>query len=485
MASFPARSCTFFRVGPAELAKPQCFAVKRGEVSETRWDADLHHPDYSRLIGRVNALPDTALISEIIGSPLTSGFAAGQENRAQPGEDSVPQIRPTQILLDGEIDLSEAYGIRVQDVSDRNYIRHGEVLFNNTNSTALVGKSAVFRESVPAVCSNHVTRLRLREGIEPEFVEMVLNWLQQSGYFARLCTNFNNQAGVNTETLSNVRIPFPTASKRKELVTRMLSGRSERKEKLVGAEALLVGLDGVVMDALGLVALPQDSRRAFAVRHQVTQQRFDSHFHSPEFARVQQMLSQTKCEPLGSITAFSKETWRPQDHDQPTFRYIEIAMVDPKTGEAHWNNVPTDEAPSRARMRIRADDLIVSLTRPHHGSIAHLGPEFEGCVASTGFAVIRDVASHVHRDYLWCVLRARMCLSQMIQRSSGGNYPAITEAELRNILVPVPDQNTQYNVAAEAVRRLEEARRLRAEAEGDWEKVKRWFGAQLIGMISL
>ena len=458
--------------------------MKRGQIAETRWDADLHHPEYARLLVGVNGLPDTAMISEIIASPLRSGFAAGLEDRAQPGEDSVPQVQPTQILPDGEIDLSEAYGIRAEDISGRNYIRPGEVLFNNTNSTALVGKSAVFRESVPAVCSNHVTRLSLCEGIEPEFVEMVFNWLQQRGYFARLCTNFNNQAGVNTETLSSVRIPFPPAPRREELVTRMLSARSQRKEKLAEAEELMAGLDEVVTDALGLVAPPPDSRRVFAVRRQVTQQRFDSHFHSPEFARVQQMLSQTRCETLGSIAAFSKETWKPQGHEQPTFRYIEIAQVDSKTGEASWNDVPTDEAPSRARMRIRSDDLIVSLTRPHHGSIAHLGPAFEGCVASTGFAVIRDVAAHVRRDYLWCVLRTRMCLSQMLQRASGGNYPAITEAELRNIMVPIPDQNTQYYVAAEGVRRVVESRRLRAGAESDWQDAKWWFEGQLIGMTS-
>ena len=466
------------------MVKPECFAVKWGEIAEARWDPDLYHPEYSRLLCGVNALPDTAMISEIIASPLTSGFAAGQGNRAQPGEDSVPQIRPTQILLDGEIDLSEAYGIRVQDISDRHYIQHGEVLFNNTNSTALVGKSAVFRESVPTVCSNHVTRLRLRAGIVPEYVEMVFNWMQQKGYFARLCTNFNNQAGVNTETLANVRIPVPPGSRREEMVARMLSARSARREKLAEAETLIIGLDEVVMDALGLVAPPLDSRQVFAVRHQVTQLRLDPHFHSPEFARVQQMLSQVKCETLGSIASFSKETWRPQDHDQPTFRYIEISTVDPKTGEADWNTVPTDEAPSRARMRIRADDLVISLTRPHHGSIAHLGPAFEGCVGSTGFAVIRDVADYAHRDYLWCVLRTRMCLSQMLQRASGGNYPAITEAELRNILVPIPDQNTQYNVAAEAVRCLDEARLLRAEADGDQQEAKQWFEGQLMGMTS-
>ena len=135
MAEISAGSHPFFRISPAEIGKAQCFAVKRGKVAGTRYDIDFHHPEYASLLRHINALPNTALISEIISSPLTSGFAAGKGSRAQPGEKSVPQIRPTQILLDGEIDLSDAYGIRIEDISDRHYLQKGEVLLNNTNST--------------------------------------------------------------------------------------------------------------------------------------------------------------------------------------------------------------------------------------------------------------------------------------------------------------------------------------------------------------
>ena len=480
MAGVPAGPDTFFRVGPAEPSKAQCFAVKRGIVHGTRFDADVYHPEYFSLSRRINELSNTAVISEIVSHPLVSGFAAGKDSRAQFGEDSVPQIRPTQILPDGEIELFDAYGIPIGDISDRDYVQDGEVLFNNTNSTALVGKSAVFREAVPAVCSNHVTRLRLRNGIEPEFVAAVLNMLQERRYFARLCTNFNNQAGVNTEVLANVRIPLPPSSERIKLVADMETARVERRAKLAEADALLAGLDDFLLDALGIRLPREDDRRAFAVRRLVAQQRFDPHFHSPKFAQIQEMLSNTQCVSLGSITGFSKEVWRPQNHEQLEFRYIEIGAVDPKTGRANWSEVPTDEAPSRAKMAIRADDIIVSLTRPHHGSIAHLGPEFDGCVASTGFAVIRDVAKHVRRDYLWCALRAKFCLSQMLQRTSGGNYPAITESQLANIFVPIPDTSVQETLATEFRVRHDKARRLHAEAESGWLEAKRWFEEQLL-----
>ena len=184
---------------------------------------------------------------------------------------------------------------------------------------------------------------------------------------------------------------------------------------------------------------------------------------------------------MGGIATFSKEIWRPENHGNPTFQYIEISTVNPKTGEAQFNEVPTDKAPSRARMKVQPEDIIVSLTRPHHGSIAHLGAEFEDCVASTGFAVIREVAPHVRRDYLWSVLRAQFSLDQMIQRASGGNYPAITETELGNITIPVPSMETQEDIATEVQYRHLQARILREEAESGWQAAKQWFEEQLLG----
>lgn len=177
------------------------------------------------------------------------------------------------------------------------------------------------------------------------------------------------QETITAPELLQVRIPKLRIDWQRDLVAAMDAARVERHKKLAEADVLLVGLDAFLLDALGLTPPPKDSRRVFAIRRITVQQRFDPHFHAPEFARLQKMLGQTSCEPLGVFSCFSNETWKPEDHDQPTFRYIEISTVNPKTGEASWNELPTKEAPSRARMRVRADDIIVSLTRPHHGSI--------------------------------------------------------------------------------------------------------------------
>lgn len=264
----------------------------------------------------------------------------------------------------------------------------------------------------------------------------------------------------------------------------MTEARAVRRARLAEADALLAGLDGYVLDTLGLSLPPKDERKVFATRRATVPARFDPHFHLPAFAQVLRMLAANGSEPLGSLVTFSKETWKREQHEDDTFCYIEISGVNRDTGEAAAVGTRVADAPSRARMAVVAGDIIVSLTRPHHGSIAQITPELDGCVASTGFAVIRDVnEERLMRDYLWCILRTKMCLSQMLQRASGGNYPAITEPELAKVLIPVPEMGVQETISAEARRRREEARRLRTEAEADWQAAKRWFEEQLLGPV--
>jgi len=347
-----------------------------------------------------------------------------------------------------------------------------------------VGKCEVFCQPGDWVFASYLIRVRLRsDEVLPQFASDFLNTASGRLQIDRLSRQIIGMTNINAEEIKEILLPVPSPQRQRELVDAMDSARAARRQNLEQADALLSGLDDFLIETLGLTLPPEDNRRVFAVRSNSATTRFDPHFHAPEFVKIQQMLAETAPEPLGKIAIFSKETWNPLDHREPTFRYIEISGVNPKTGEASWSIVPTGEAPSRARMLIRTDDIIVSLTRPHHGSIAHLSEKFRGCVASTGFAVIRSVAERVRRDYLWCVLRSRFCLRQMLQRTSGGNYPAITEPELAKILVPVPTPEIQAAIASEVNRRRDAANRLRAEAEGRWQAAKLWFEEELLGAL--
>ena len=53
------------------------------------------------------------------------------------------------------------------------------------------------------------------------------NVLLSIGYWKLLCTNFNNQAGVNTDTLKRVKIPLPPKEIQDQIAAELMQRRSQ------------------------------------------------------------------------------------------------------------------------------------------------------------------------------------------------------------------------------------------------------------------
>lgn len=171
----------------------------------------------------------------------------------------------------------------------------------------------------------------------------------------------------------------------------------------------------------------------------------------PKFKDLFKKIIGKRHAPLGSLIELSTETWDTATDLYPLeFPYIDISAVGLGTNEYSVESIPSQEAPSRAKHIVRADDIIVSLTRPHRGAIALIKPAHDGSIASTGFAVLRQIKKDdLNRDFLLKVLGTSICLQQFLQRSSGGNYPAITENELMLVLVPLPPLDIQKKLVDE------------------------------------
>ena len=96
----------------------------------------------------------------------------------------------------------------------------GDVLFNNTNSTELVGKSALFEgypESV--VYSNHFTRLRTKTDVLlPAFLAAWLNHQWLRGVFSKLCNRWVGQSAVKGDKLLRLDFPLPSLPEQERIM---------------------------------------------------------------------------------------------------------------------------------------------------------------------------------------------------------------------------------------------------------------------------
>lgn len=105
---------------------------------------------------------------------------------------------------------------------DARRVLAGDVLFNNTNSPAWVGKCAPILAPGDWAFSNHMTRLRPAAGVDPRFLAGQLHYLQTTGYFRHLCVNHVNQASISSDVLAdNVPVLLPPEAEQIRIADRI------------------------------------------------------------------------------------------------------------------------------------------------------------------------------------------------------------------------------------------------------------------------
>jgi type I restriction enzyme S subunit len=218
-------------------ADQRLFAVRFSDVRQ-RLDADYHSPRFQKLRRAIESSKyNTRRLNELTVF-MRSGFAAGRQDQAHGDDAGVPHLRPLNLNAWGELSIAETKRVPASAVSAGDYIQRGEVLFNNTNSAEWVGKSAVFDLEEACACSNHMTRICLKGGNDSYFFAALLNAFRGIGYFSALSTFFNNQAGINTSTLGDLRIPVPDMDVQQAIANAIRDRKHEAARLRAHAEAL-------------------------------------------------------------------------------------------------------------------------------------------------------------------------------------------------------------------------------------------------------
>ena len=183
-----------------------------------RFDPDYNSPFFRALRSKIERGKYPSVSVGKLFDPMVSGFAAGGDDQTDDPSVGVPHVRPLNISNTAELHFDGTKMVPRSAVEPSDVLKKGEVLFNNTNSTAWVGKTVVFDADRACACSNHITRLTLIDRKHsPYYFAALFNALRGLGYFALLSTNFNNQAGVNVDTLRAVRLPVPDDATQKAI----------------------------------------------------------------------------------------------------------------------------------------------------------------------------------------------------------------------------------------------------------------------------
>ena len=129
-------------------------------------------------------------------------------------------LRMGNITNVGIIDYSNlVYSSNDEDIEQYS-LEKDDLLFNRTNSSEWVGKTAIYKEEQPAIYAGYLIRIRPLL-ISPDYLNTVMN----SGYYRDWCydvkTDAVNQSNINAQKLSQLMIPIPPLKEQGRIVAEM------------------------------------------------------------------------------------------------------------------------------------------------------------------------------------------------------------------------------------------------------------------------
>jgi len=143
-------------------------------------------------------------------------------------------------------------------------------------------------------------------------------------------------------------------------------------------------------------------------------------------------------------------SWNPtRDAPDDQLDYIDLSAVDNITKTvASFQSILGREAPSRARQRVKAGDILVSTVRPNLNGVARVPTNLDGATASTGFCVLRPKITKLDASYLFHWVRSSAFVDDMARKATGASYPAISGKIIGQSEIPLPPLTEQKRIAA-------------------------------------
>jgi type I restriction enzyme S subunit len=199
-------------------------------------------------------------------------------------------------------------------------------------------------------------------------------------------------------------------------------------QALSDVDSLLTSLDR-------LIAKKRDLKQA-AMQQLLTGQTRLPGFSGEWEVKTLEELVETDPENLGNGTA--------PDY---AFRYISLEDVDHGSLQSFTEQVFAT-APSRARRKLRSNDVLVSTVRPNLLSHLLFQNSDQNWICSTGFCVLRCRSGLAHPGYIFQHLFAASVNQQIDTLLTGSNYPSMNSRDVRALKIPVPPLPEQIAISA-------------------------------------
>jgi type I restriction enzyme M protein len=213
-----------------------------------------------------------------------------------------------------------------------------------------------------------------------------------------------------------------------------------------------------------------EKENSFSINYNELNGRFDYDFYSPENRKMFLKLDTVKSVCLGDICDIIKVKSKKLKDQNATVEYVELSDINTHSYEIiNSTTYQVHELPSRASYEIENGDIITAIAGNSVGTRKHatalVNADFEGSICTNGFRVLRNFK--IDSYYLLYFLKSEVFLKQMFMYRTGAAIPNVSDRDLANTLIHLPDDKT----IAEISSKMKKAFELREESRNQIESI--------------
>ena len=414
------------------------------EIDKTRFETE-------------DGLPQGWIVCKLenVATNVNSGFASGKHNKSGNG---IPHIRPMNINYFGNIDLSVVKYVQ-ENFKDK--LQKNDVLFNNTNSPKLLGKTALIKENTNWTYSNHMTRIRVNNSrIESSWLAIFLHKLFLDGFYKLIAKNHVNQSSINSMYLTT-KIPI------------IIAPLNEQKRIVAKIESIFTQIDAVKEQLERLVSQTKSvSGSLNALRNSVLKQAFegklvpqDPHDEPAEvlLKRIhkdssKEIIFEKDNLPRGWIkTTIADLGFLVTKGSTPTsygFSYVPSGINFVKIENIYNNHIKTSSITQfitkethdyLKRSQLHADDVLFSIAGTI-GQVAIVHRDDLPANTNQAISIIRDPLKLLNTKYLSVILQSKPL--NILSKARGVGIYNVSLEDIKNTKIPLPPLAEQKRIVA-------------------------------------
>ena len=334
---------------------------------------------------------------------------------------------------------------------------------------------AITKNEAGLAFSDNILRVTCDENLSSQFLAIYLSSRIGKSLLGRNIKG-SGRPVISRESIEDILIPVLPKNIESALVNRVVNANALYREKNRRAEELLSEMSDYLFAALRLKPVNFEERICCVItlNNIIDDGTFSAEYYHPERVAALHSVRSNKeisARKLLDVVSFHRDIVSSANNEN----YLGLAGVESQTGELSG----VKENASGQAYIYKKGDILYGRLRPYLNKV--IVAEDSG-ICSTEFHVMRVIdTSTLLPEYVAAVLRSDLILSQTKHMMAGNTHPRISNKDVQNLYIPIPDITVQQEIVCVLRKHRMKARQLKIEAEQEWQAAKEQFAKELLG----